>query len=301
MNTNINRIENEDKNEIKDRKQSDWSRTKCFVIILFSSVVVYKIAITPVEIVVDFPTLLSLLLAFFSVGLAALFYFKATESSNVFYDNTIKFTNEIASLLVKIESGFGEKLRHLDEGYTSMRDKMDGIPRNYEIEDTKTEIKKGQEELQKKLVEKDKLVEEYAAKAQLGEEEKKAFKDRLDKYMQEYNSAIKEISFLKNKLKHAEYLSSHSEIDLIENDLIEFIVTRLFSLISPALILEGSRAAINREFQQIKNRLPKSFVTSLQKHELLTPQGTISGKGALLLKQIAEDYSLSNQSFHRTR
>ena len=167
----------------KEHKDSwkDSTKTKCFVIIIFSAVTVYKIAVTPIDIVVDFPTLLSLLLAFFSVGLAALFYFKATETSNTFYDNTIKFTQEITSLLVKIESGFGEKLRHLDEGYTSMRDKIDGIPRNYEIEDTKAEIHKEREELKKKLQEKDEIVEEFANKAHLDDEEKKKFKILMDK------------------------------------------------------------------------------------------------------------------------
>jgi len=75
----------------------------------------------PLTMTMDTSTLLSLLLALFSVALSALFYFKATDTSNAFYDNTYKFTKEIAELLVKIESGFGEKLRHLDEGYKNTR------------------------------------------------------------------------------------------------------------------------------------------------------------------------------------
>jgi len=97
----------------------DWVKAISTIVVV--GVISYKIYLTPISLTVDFPTLLSLLLALFSVGLAALFYFKATETSNTFYDNTYNFTKDIAQLLIKIESGFGEKLRNLDEGYAAMR------------------------------------------------------------------------------------------------------------------------------------------------------------------------------------
>jgi hypothetical protein len=95
---------------------------KSIVLIGVTGVFCYKVIETPVNLQFDFPSFLSLLLALFSVGLAAMFYFKATDSSNAFYDNTYKFTRDIADLLVRIESGFGEKLRHLDEAYKGMQD-----------------------------------------------------------------------------------------------------------------------------------------------------------------------------------
>jgi hypothetical protein len=94
-----------------------------------------QIIITPFNLQFDFPTFLSLLLAIFSVGLAAMFYFKATDTSNAFYDNTYKFSQEIAGLLVKIESGFGEKLTHLDDAYKGMRDRFDQLPNRMEIKE----------------------------------------------------------------------------------------------------------------------------------------------------------------------
>jgi len=98
-------------------KATLWDWVKAICTLTAVGVISYKVYLTPIDLTVDFPTLLSLLLALFSVGLAALFYFKATETSNTFYDNTNNFTKDIAQLLAKMESGFGEKLRNLDEGY----------------------------------------------------------------------------------------------------------------------------------------------------------------------------------------
>lgn len=44
----------------------------------------YKLVITPFNFQFDFSNLLSLILALFSIALSALFYFKATETSNIF-------------------------------------------------------------------------------------------------------------------------------------------------------------------------------------------------------------------------
>ena len=97
-------------------------------LVVFVCFVSYKLFITPFNFQFDFSNLLSLILALFSIALSALFYFKATETSNAFYNNTYKFTNDIAELLARIESGFGERLRHLDEGYNTMCTTMNRLP-----------------------------------------------------------------------------------------------------------------------------------------------------------------------------
>lgn len=153
---------------------------KSVVLLLFSGVLCYKIAVTSWNAQLDFPTLLSLLLAFFSVGLAALFYFKATETSNAFYDNTYKFSQEIGELLARIESGFGERLRHLDEAYKGMRDTFDNLPARMQIKDAKRELKQEEEEVEKLLKERGQIIEELAAKAQLKEEERERILQELN-------------------------------------------------------------------------------------------------------------------------
>lgn len=66
--------------DINNNKGRLWEWVKAMSTLLVVGVVSYKVYLTPIELTVDFPALLSLLLALFAVALAALFYFKATET-----------------------------------------------------------------------------------------------------------------------------------------------------------------------------------------------------------------------------
>jgi hypothetical protein len=83
--------------------------TICLISIIFSSVIAYRLLhASPSSLLLllqkfDFSQLLSLLLAFFSIVLSAAFYFKATESSNKFYDRTFEHTRTLLELLSRIE------------------------------------------------------------------------------------------------------------------------------------------------------------------------------------------------------
>ncbi|TIH20211.1 hypothetical protein D0S45_02395 [Marinifilum sp. JC120] len=138
-----------------------WDLVKSICTIIFVAVCGYKIVTVKTDLTIDFPTLLSLVLAFFSILISALFYFKATESSNLFYDNTYKFTKDISELLAKIESGFGEKLRNIDENNSKWQDRIfdylppQGTPeeinkKKEEVEDAKAELKEFVKETFKK-------------------------------------------------------------------------------------------------------------------------------------------------------
>lgn len=100
--------------------------TKDVLLVLFALALIWRVVIAKIDLKgFSFNDLLSLLLAVFSVALSVAFYFKANETSNQFYDNTYKFTKEMSELLGRIESGFGERLRHLDEGYSTMAERFD--------------------------------------------------------------------------------------------------------------------------------------------------------------------------------
>ncbi len=103
--------------------------TKDVLLLLFSLALIWRVIFAKIDLQgFSFNDLLSLLLAVFSVALSVAFYFKANETSNQFYDNTYKFTKDISELLGRIESGFGERLRHLDEGYTNMVERFEKLP-----------------------------------------------------------------------------------------------------------------------------------------------------------------------------
>lgn len=107
--TDPGRIENRD----------SWLRF--LVVAAVIGVVLWKIATADLDLSqFAFSDLLALLLALFAIGLSVAFYFKAAETSNALYDNSDRFTKQISEILGRIEAGFGERLRPLDEGYSGL-------------------------------------------------------------------------------------------------------------------------------------------------------------------------------------
>ncbi|WP_139311553.1 hypothetical protein [Desulfovibrio sp. DV] len=180
-----------------------------FVFVCFAS---YKLFVTQFNIVFDFSSLLSLVLALFSIALSALFYFKATETSNTFYNNTYKFTKDIAELLVRIESGFGERLRHLDEGYNAMCANINMRPNLTQLQDIRQEVEESKEELKGKVEERTKIIEELADKARLQEEEKQKFINEIELKDKELDQKRAELARLIKKLDNLTQ-SSNDEYD----------------------------------------------------------------------------------------
>lgn len=145
-----------------------WKLIRDLAVIALLAVAAFKLARADVHIKIDsfsFSELLALLLALFSVWLSALFYFKADEGSNRFYNNSYRFTKEMGGLLGRIEERFGERLRHLDEGYAALRDTLSAQAAKEavvvdekeaevsEIVDKLTTVQQGDEVEQAKLLE----------------------------------------------------------------------------------------------------------------------------------------------------
>jgi hypothetical protein len=191
----------------------DWVKAVCtIIIVLFLCLKFYNATFT---MNFDFIALLSTILALFSVGLSAVFYFKATETSNNFYDNTFKFTKDIADLLIRIESGFGERLKSLDEGYNSMRNIMNSH-NGPDLTDTKEKIEQEESELNKVEQERNKLIEQLLEKTNLENEEKDKIQTELKIKEDELQKVQVELARLKKRL-HEETLVSremvHSSFD----------------------------------------------------------------------------------------
>ena len=283
-------------NEIDNTKNGYLNKVpwwiKGIVIIMFTAVICYKLLITPFNLQFDFPSFLALLLALFSVGLAALFYFKATETSNTFYDNTYKFTREIADLLVRIESGFGEKLRHLDEAYKGMQERFDKFPTQIKIEDTKKELKQEEKEFQKILDEREKIIRNLINKAQLRDEEKQSFLNDLKEKEKALHNAQEEIVFLRNRLNRAEAFRKEIEREpshFSRNDeMLEIIKRRLVPMLGnreeiPAM----PPAIIKRRFNRIHDELPSSFIAYLIKNGLISDERQLTTEGINIIKELA--------------
>ncbi len=265
---------------------------RSFVVIVLTAVLAYKMVTTPCSLQFDFAAFLSLLLALFSVGLAALFYFKATDTSNTFYNHTYRFTKEIAELLVRIESSFGEKLDHLDQGYKVMQEHMDRLPQRFNVKDAEKELKAEEKELKKALAEREKLIEQLATKAQLRDEEKEQFIAQLDEREKALSDARREMALLRHRLRRAEALrqrvslSSHRKLD---TEMVSYLKNNVIDQLEREYVTRAPSSRINRRFQAIRDELPERFIQDMEAHGLIDGDGDLAPQAIEILKEGARE------------
>lgn len=200
---------------MKNNDNSAWTYTKCICLLGTAGCFLYKFIISDFKLITNFNELLSLILALFSIALASAFYFKATDTSSQFYDNIYKFTKDIAELLVRIESGFGERLLHIDKTQSNIHDKLYG-KENKEIEDTEAKIEEKKESIENIIKEKDTIISELIEKSKIDKEEKEKFRIALDENEKKYVAAKDEITLLRNKVDIAQSeMSSEDEQHIV--------------------------------------------------------------------------------------
>lgn len=275
----------------EDKYKSPWEWAKSACAVLIAIALCIKIYQTPTTISIDFPTLLSLLLALFSVGLSALFYFKATDTSNTFYDNTYKFTKDIAQLLVKIESGFGEKLKHLDEGYSSMRNYLQGFQPNKtsDIKKTEEKIESEQQEIEKLRAERNNLIKQIIERSQLQEAEKIKITNELKNKEQELTHMHEEMSKLNRRLAVERVLRKNAKNNSIkiESGFESYTFDRVIKKIGAEEVLNSSPKLVKAEFDEIAGSLPRGYIDDLESRGYFDDGLTLSG--AKFLKMVAEN------------
>lgn len=264
----------------------EW--VKALSVTILVAVFSYKVFETPITLTVDFPTLLSLLLAMFSVGLAALFYFKATETSNSFYDNTHKFTRDIAQLLAKMESGFGERLRHLDEGYSSMRDHFQkggaGSGLVSGVEETKKRIEEEQQDIRKSLEERSQIVSELLEKSQLQDEERQEISRKLMEKEKEVQDAQNELMKMNRRLA-MERMQRRRESNRGRHNFDRYTASHVINELGTDEILNGSMRSITRMFAGISRDLPDAYISDLTEAGYFEEE--LTADGVRYLKHLA--------------
>ena len=218
-------------------------------------VVAWKLLKAEISIgLVDFRAadLLSVILAVFTIALSAAFYFKATETSNRFYDNVYKFTQENSEILGRIEAGFGERLRHLDEGYTGIRDRFERLP--LDVGRARQEVDREQEELQKKEAERDGILKTLLERSQLDKVEKDQIRHQLQVKDSELRQTRELLVHLRNGLQHAEEpLLRKVESYILEN------------ILKPTDLQELANPETLRDFfARRRATLPSQFIQDMQ-------------------------------------
>ena len=121
-NLDLNESHRKEDLELKIKNRYSWLIIISILIAIIG--IVYVLFFKNINVSID--SLVSVLLAFFSIYLSALFYFKATEQSNQFYDRTYEYTKDINVLLSKMEGKFNKSLDVIEKGNDSIREKMEG-------------------------------------------------------------------------------------------------------------------------------------------------------------------------------
>ncbi|GKX29062.1 hypothetical protein SH1V18_15420 [Vallitalea longa] len=265
--------------KIKDRHS--WF--KIIIISLFAVIITIKIFTTDFTISfkdITYTDLLSTILAFFAIGLSVAFYFKATETSNNFYDNTFKFTKEISGLLKSIESGFGEKLNHLDEGYSKLSTKFDS---QYSVsrENAKEEIAKEETKLTKMQEDRNKLFETLVKRANLQKEERNKFISDLSNKDEEIKSLERQLDFLKAQVNGSN--GSSITISMIEysHNLLRHIP------MLKGMILESPKDIIQRFFKDNIDMMEEEYIRDLMHIGYLDDNLNLTEEGISFLRNIA--------------
>lgn len=194
-----------------------------------------------------------LLLALFSIGLSVAFYFKASDTSNQFYQQTHTFTKETSELLGRVESGLVERLGSLDKNYTTMTAGMlssfsrTGYPSNGDeearertvtaqevvIEQKESEISEREKALQTAL-------DDLINKANLNDQEKAQTRKLLDDKENDLKNLRRELQKAENTLER--YATNFEEI---KSEKTAIVIRYLVNLIRKHSERVGSREKIN--------------------------------------------------------
>lgn len=200
-------------------------------------------------------SLLSLLLAFFSIFISVFFYFKTEETSNHFYDMSYDFMKDVSVTLGKIEERFGEKLNNLNDKVSHL---------SYAKEE-KTE------ELQTVEDEKQKMIDELLDKAKLNETQKEEYVKRLREKEEEADSLRRQLRRI--DMKYRNIIEHRNESSLP----VRFLQT-IFDAFSP------------KELKLIRSvhftDLPNSLKDKMIDLNIVMPDGELTSKGKILFENL---------------
>ena len=274
----------EKKPDIENRKS--W--LLIFVIVTVTVLFAYKLLITPINVdfsQFNFSDFLALILSLFAIGMSVAFYLKASETSNEFYNNSYTFTKNISEILGRIEAGFGERLRHLDEGYSGLRDHFERSPLG--AKENEKIIKIEQEKYEEKLKEQKKLIESLTSRVQLEEKEKNKLINDIRKREIELNETSNEIKFLKQRSELLQHMQNPSPIPI---HIREYILSTVIPSLGGASELSKMTSnSIMHRFNNIKIGYPTGFLEQMKILRLLDSDGNLRIIGARKIKNLAHN------------
>jgi len=210
------------------------------VVTAFVAVIAYKLL--GANLSFDFtklsPTdLVALLLAVFSVGLSAAFFFAATGSSSKFYDNMHKFTKDTSVILGQLT----EKLKNLDKSQHEVKERFDRLYTPESKADDEAIAERERQKESKVNEDRDDLkntIESWLEKYQIDAQEKEKFKAVISAKEEQLSQSLKQLSELQSEQKGKSYKRVKSHISFIVRESIMHEITDFESVV--ARVLRGS-------------------------------------------------------------
>ncbi|SES87834.1 hypothetical protein [Paenibacillus sp. NFR01] len=225
--------------------------------------------------------LLAMTLALFSIGLSALFYFKANDTSNSFYNNTYQFTKDISEKIGRIEERFGKDLSNIEKNYSRMLERIDKIPFSESIEEEILDKTLNQNILSQ---EKEDIINQLIEKANISEDEKSKIVDQLK---------AKEIELTEVKTRLFEL---QSQLDAFRNRFELPPHTRnIIQYIIKGIINRGEMPETYSDFLKLVERnillMDEKDLNILLAEGLLSPEYNLSRIGRKLIIQTLKEAS----------
>lgn len=258
-----------------------WGNLRDLLVIVFLTICAFRLAMT--DIVIDltgfkFTDLLSMILAISAIALSAAFYFKADETSRGFYNNTYRFTKEVSEILGRIEAGFGEKLRHIDEGYNGLSEKFDRMPFDREL--NKVDEKNKEAEIQEQEAKRQDIIEDLMQKADLADGDKRELLSKLVQLSEELDKSRNELARFRS--------------DEVDHDSTPEVSKGFISYLSPFVKRYFSDAYKNAPSGVLINRFKRVLAdedfnindASYMEKRGLLKEGRLTGKGVSLIRYL---------------
>lgn len=270
-----------------------------FSLIILFAVVAWRIAWSNFSLDLskfDFSDLLAMILALFAIGMSVAFYFKSTDSSNQFYDNIYNFTQKTSEILGRIEERFGERLKHLDEGYGRIQSQFDGISRSpgeieQKVKETEGKQEKEKEKLEETNKEMQQLMETLAQRAKLEQQEKEEFYAKMQKLESEKDMAqkrIREIEEDRNQMRHQLMIMEEGIMEETPELHHPFILDIVHHPEMRLLLREGAPLHImQKRFRSFLSKLPEEYLERLQDSGILNKRNEVTPAGVMLLRSVA--------------
>jgi len=279
---------------MSDRNERGFSYYQKWIFVVVLCVIFlligYKIIFANISITIpdlSFSDLLAIILALFSIAISLAFYFKASDTSNKFYDNTYKFTKDIGEMLGRIEVGFGEKLTYLGELYSSIDNKFDKKP---VVDQTKKEIENRETITAEINRAREQLLNEVLEKAKLETPAKQDFINQLNEKNEALIKTQRELDNLKWGLKEIENPPKVNWRQFfIPPSLKQLIRFALVYPIGEKFIRENSKEDINKKFQEIKKDFSHKALLDYINYGIIDENLNFTENGINYLKSLAQE------------